>query len=420
VLSHELRSPLNPILGWSKLLQTGRLDEVATKQALSVIERNARLQSELIEDLLDISRILRGKLSLNYQPVNLAAIIQAAMETVRLAAEAKSIDMQFTALAANEDNTESGATSATQVQRIEPTAHGEVGTLYVMGDPTRLQQVIWNLLSNAIKFTAAGGRVTVVLQQVADETPQELESDNPEHSSRLPVSTTLQYAQLTVCDTGKGIPPDFLPYVFDHFRQADSATTRKFGGLGLGLAIVRHLVELHGGTVQADSPGEGLGATFTVRLPLLRSDKEGAAGWQEQSYLSLAKEHPLSGVRVLVVDDDTDALELLTFLLEQSGATVTAVSSAEAALAALSQSPPNVILSDIGMPDTDGYMLIRQIRALPEQGGRVPAIALTAYAGDFNRQQAMQAGFQRHLTKPIDPDTLISAIVHLVQPRSKM
>ena len=358
VLSHELRSPLNPILGWSKLLQRGKLDAAKTQQAIATIERNAKLQSELIEDLLDVSRILQGKLRLTVNPVRLALVVEAAIETVRLAAEAKSIE-------------------------IEVNLDAEVGQ--VLGDPTRLQQVMWNLLSNAVKFTPAGGKVEVQLKQIGD------------------------LAQIAVSDTGKGISADFLPYVFDYFRQADSATTRKFGGLGLGLAIVRHLVELHGGTIKADSPGEGLGATFTVKLPLMPTLP--ATNPTPQS-----SECPLDlkNIQVLVVDDDRDTREFVTFLLEEFGAEVKAVASAREAISAFTQFRPDVLLSDIGMPDMDGYMLMQHIRALPpERGGQVPAIAFTAYAGDFNQQQALQAGFQRHLTKPIEPQLLIEAIAEL-------
>ncbi|MBD2101369.1 PAS domain S-box protein [Leptolyngbya sp. FACHB-261] len=359
VLSHELRSPLNPILGWSRLLQTRKLDAAKTAIALATIERNAKLQSELIEDLLDVSRILQGKLSLNVTPINLAATIRAALETVRLAAEAKAIEVEVS-LDANVSS--------------------------VSGDATRLQQVVWNLVSNAVKFTPSGGRVEVRLVQAERQ------------------------AQITVRDNGKGIPAEFLPYVFDYFRQADSATTRKFGGLGLGLAIVRHLVELHGGTVEADSPGEGLGATFTVRLPLLPL---GSADDQtEQSSQSLPS---LQGVQVLVVDDDTDTREFVTFLLEQYGAQVTNAASAQEALVALTQSKPDVLVSDIGMPEMDGYTLLRQVRALPlEQGGQIPAIALTAYAGEMNQQQALQAGFQKHISKPVEPDLLVASITALI------
>lgn len=361
VLSHELRSPLNPILGWSKLLQSRKLDETKTLQALSTIERNAKLQSELIEDLLDVSRILQGKLSLNVAPVNLASIIRAAMETVRLAAETKSI-------------------------KVEASLEPDVGL--VSGDSTRLQQVIWNLLSNAVKFTPPGGQVNIRL----------------EHQDA--------HALITVSDTGQGIAPDFLPYVFDYFRQANATTTRKFGGLGLGLAIVRHLVELHGGTVRAQSPGEGQGATFVVRLPLMPTTLK--ANPDERS---LQQSLDLNGIKILVVDDETDTRELVVFLLEQQGAQVSAATSAHEALLVLAQAKPDVLLSDIGMPDMDGYMLIQQVRTLaPEQGGTIPAIALTAYAGETNQQQVIAAGFQKHISKPIEPEVLVLAIAQLVRP----
>lgn len=360
VLSHELRSPLNPILGWAKLLQGGKLDATKTAQALATIERNAKLQSELIEDLLDVSRILQGKLSLNVVPVNLASVIRAAMETVRLAAEAKSI-------------------------QIEASLASDVGI--VSGDSTRLQQVIWNLLSNAVKFTPEGGQVTIRFECLDSS------------------------AQITVSDTGQGIAPDFLPYVFDYFRQADAATTRKFGGLGLGLAIVRHLVELHGGTVRADSLGEGQGATFTIRLPLLHTPSQ--ANQDERSSQQFLD---LSDIKILVVDDETDTRDLVAFVLEQQGAQVITATSAHEALLVLPYAKPDVLLSDIGMPEMDGYMLIQQVRMLaPDQGGQIPAIALTAYAGDTNQQQVLAAGFQKHISKPIEPEALVQAIVGLVR-----
>lgn len=363
VLSHELRSPLNPILGWSKLLQTGNLDETQTAQALSVIERNAKLQSELIEDLLDVSRILRGKLSLNVSPVNLVPVIQAALETVRLAAQAKSIQIQA---------------------RLDSNV-GEVS-----GDSNRLQQVIWNLLSNAVKFTPKEGQVDIRLDRLGS------------------------VAQISVSDTGKGIHPDFIPHVFDYFRQEDSATTRKFGGLGLGLAIVRHLVELHGGTIWAESPGEGQGATFRVKLPLMPTPPQTNLDSSQPSELPLN----LQGIKVLVVDDEADTREFISFLLEMYGANVTSVASAVEALAALAQYRADVLVSDIGMPEMDGYMLMRQVKALPpEQGGQMPAIALTAYAGEIDYQQAMLAGFQKHVPKPVEPAKLVEAIASLVGQR---
>lgn len=357
VLSHELRSPLNPILGWSRLLLNGNLDGVRTRQALTTIERNAKLQAELIEDLLDVSRILQGKLSLTISPVNLAATIKAAIETVRLAAEVKSIV-------------------------IETNLDLNVGL--VTGDATRLQQVMWNLLSNAVKFTPEGGHAIVQLEQVDRQ------------------------ARITVSDSGKGIVPDFLPYVFDYFRQADSATTRKFGGLGLGLAIVRHLVELHGGTIQADSPGEGFGATFTVYLPLIQTPPK-----IEPRSQSPQQSLTLQGIHVFVVDDDTDTRDFIEFLLQQSGAMVTTAASAKEALTALRHCQPDVLLSDIGMPDMDGYMLMQRFRASP-QGGQIPAIALTAYAGEYDRQQALSVGFQQHLPKPVEPEKLVEIIVSLL------
>ncbi|PZV11127.1 MAG: hybrid sensor histidine kinase/response regulator [Leptolyngbya sp.] len=358
VLSHELRSPLNPILGWTQLLRSGKLNAATTAEALEVIERNAKLQTELIADLLDISRILQGKLSLTMNPLNLAATIRAAIETVRLTAEAKSIE-------------------------IETNLSAEVG--YVLGDSTRLQQVIWNLLSNAVKFTPENGRVTVQLARVGNQ------------------------AQITVIDTGKGIPADFLPHVFDYFRQADGSTTRQFGGLGLGLGIVQQIVGLHNGTVEAESHGEGLGATFTVRLPLMPIQPAVSPD------LSAApRSLDLSGVRVLVVEDEADSRELIAFVLEQAGASVITATTADEALVALTQSPLNAILSDIGMPEMDGYQLMQQVRSRsPEQGGNIPAIALTSYVGEADQQQAFSAGFQAHLSKPVDSDHLIAVVSNL-------
>ncbi len=370
VLSHELRSPLNPILGWSKLLQSRKFDEATTARALEIIERNAKLQIQLIEDLLDVSRILRGKLSLNIYPVNLVPTIEAALETVRLAASAKSI----------------------QIKSVYEPNVGQVS-----GDSGRLQQVIWNLLSNAVKFTPQGGCVEIRLSVVSSQSQRT--TDNGQR-------TTDKYAQIQVSDTGKGINPDFLPHVFDYFRQENSTTTRLFGGLGLGLAIVRHLVELHGGTVCAESPGEGQGATFTVQLPLMITQPETNPDNQQFN------ESPnLRGIRVLVVDDEADMREFLAFMLEEYGAKVTVVASASEALEALCQVKPDVLVSDIGMPEVDGYMLIRQIRAMPpEQGGLIPAIALTAYAGEADQNQALSAGFHKHIAKPVEPNELATVI----------
>ncbi|MBU7582320.1 MAG: response regulator [Nostoc sp. TH1S01] len=358
ILSHELRSPLNPILGWSRLLQTQKLNPTKTAEALATIERNAKLQTQLIDDLLDVSRILRGKLNLNVAPVDLLFIIESAMETMQTAAVAKSIVIQ------------------TNLEQV-----GQVA-----GDSARLQQIVWNLLSNAIKFTPDNGRVSIDLQKVG------------------------KYAQITVSDTGKGIEPEFLPFVFDYFRQADASITRKFGGLGLGLAIVRHLVELHGGTVNAASLGEELGATFTVMLPLLPVQSQ-----KLQENKSSHLELDLTGVRVLVVEDDLDSREFLVFVLEQYGATVIAVANAATGFGILPEFQPDILISDIGMPMEDGYSLIRRIRKLPaKQGGKIPAIALTAYAKTEDSQQALAAGFQTHLPKPIEPTLLATAIINLL------
>ncbi|MBD2034630.1 PAS domain S-box protein [Leptolyngbya sp. FACHB-321] len=371
VLSHELRSPLNPILGWSKMLRAGNLDTTQTERALETIERNAKLQTQLIEDLLDVSRILQGKLNLNMVPVDLVSSIEAALETVRLAAEAKSIQVQT---------------------MLDPSA------AHVLGDAARLQQVIWNLLSNAVKFTPEEGQIEVRLSLVT--VPQ------ANNSGR---QTT--YAQVQVADTGKGIAPDFLPYVFEYFRQEDGRTTRKFGGLGLGLAIVRHLVELHGGTVQVASPGEGQGATFTVRLPLLKESGARQQAQEDALPTLAASAQPLQAVNVLLVDDDDDSRNLITFTLKQSGAIVTPVTSAAEALDVLKQTRFDLLISDIGMPEMDGYTLMQQIRAMPpEQGGNMLAIALTAYAGEYNQRRAIAVGFQKHISKPVEPDALISIV----------
>lgn len=361
VLSHELRSPLNPILGWAKLLQTREFDSDMQKKAIATIERNAKLQAQLIEDLLDVSRILQGKLNLNMFPVNLVTVIEAALDTMRLAAEAKNIQIQ--------------------------TKLDAVGQ--VLGDSGRLQQVIWNLLSNAVKFTHEGGTITIQLKGIGTQ------------------------AQITVSDTGKGISPKFLPYVFEYFRQADSTTTRTFGGLGLGLAIVRHLIELHGGTVWAESLGEDRGATFTVKLPLIHKELTPTTD-MNLANPNAPTDSILRDIQILVVDDDTDTRDFYTFMLELAGARVTAVESAAEALQALAESEPDILLSDIGMPQTDGYMLMRQVKALQGNGKQIPAIALTAYAGDINQQQALKAGFQKHLAKPVEPEELVKVIATLI------
>jgi PAS domain S-box-containing protein len=361
VLSHELRSPLNPILGWAQLLRRGKLDGVRTAQALETIERNAQLQSQLIEDLLDISRIMSGKLTLVPVPVNLSSVIAAALETVRLAAEAKSIHIEV---------------------NLEPNIK------QVYGDAGRLQQVVWNLLSNAVKFTPTVGRVKVRLTQ------------------------TNQDAQLQVIDTGKGINSEFLPYVFEHFRQEDGATTRQFGGLGLGLAIARQIAELHGGRIWVESRGENQGSTFTVELPLLQT----ANLVEEVTDTTLAQfdDLLLANLHVLVVDDEPDSRDFVAFVVKQAGAQVTAVDSAIEALQLLSTTPFDILLSDIGMPEMDGYALIREIRKSRDDRCRqIPAIALTAYAGEYEEREALASGFQSHLAKPVDPEEIIKVVARM-------
>ncbi len=368
VLSHELRTPLHAILGWSQLLQKPKLDSAKTTQAILIIERNAKLQAQLIEDLLDISKILQGKLTINTTNVNLKSIVLAALETLHFTAQSKSIQVNSV---------------------FEP----NMGS--IMGDSTRLQQVVWNLLTNAVKFTPNGGTIDVRLGQTEDG-----------------------YAQIIVSDTGKGISTEFLPYVFDYFRQADSSITRKFGGLGLGLAIVRNIVEMHGGTIQAESLGENQGATFIVNLPLVhdeslkRTDENFHSSTLAPNFLTLSE------VRILVIDDDADSRDFVAFVLEQHGANVIAVSSAFEALQVLEQEKPDVLVSDISMPDIDGYALMRQVRSwTPEQGGQIPAIALTAFARTFDQQLAVSSGFQEHLPKPLYPEKLVATVVRLVRNR---
>jgi PAS domain S-box-containing protein len=368
-LSHELRTPLNAMLGWARLLRAGQLDSATTAQALETIERNAQAQAQLIGDLLDVSRIISGKFKLNVRSVQLRALVEAAMEAVQLAAETKQIRLH------------------TSFETTEP----------VLGDPDRLQQVIWNLLSNAIKFTPEGGTVGVWL-------------GSDEH-----------FVELKVSDTGIGVDPSFLPYVFDRFRQADSSSGRRFGGLGLGLAIVRHIVELHGGSVEAQSDGAGLGTVFVVRLSkrLPVSKRNSAGRFPESKVSAAASDNPglsLSGVTVLVVDDDPDARELLAFILQKKGATVRVAGSVAEALEILTLWKPAVLLADIGLPGQDGYELIRSVRSTESQyEDSLPAVALTAYAGAKDRAEALQAGFQEHITKPVEPADLITAIVSLVK-----
>ncbi|MFB2833389.1 response regulator [Floridanema evergladense] len=356
-LSHELRTPLNPILGWTKLLRTRPFSGDQTQTALETIERNAQRQAQLVEDLLDVSQMIRGQLKLNLATVLLSEPVQGAIETVRLAAEAKNIEIEI---------------------ELDP----EVG--YVRGDIVRLQQLVWNLLSNAVKFTPNSGKIMVQLQRIDRE------------------------AQITVRDTGKGIRSDFLPFVFDRFRQQDSSTTREFGGLGLGLALVRQLVEAHGGTITAQSPGEGQGATFTVRLPLLSEPQP-----VKPDLLDSNQTANLQGTKILLVEDELDSRELMAWILKEAGAKLIAVTSANAALNVLSQTSFDVLVSDIGLPDMDGYRLLQQVRLLAS-AEVLPAIALTAYAGEINRQTALNSGYQQHLAKPIEPDALVSAIAELL------
>jgi PAS domain S-box-containing protein len=368
-LSHELRTPLNAILGWSQILSSGAHDEEDLAEGLKTIERNARAQTKIIEDLLDMSRIISGKVRLDVQRVELAPVVQAAVETVRPAADGKGI-------------------------RIHTVLDPMAGP--ISGDPNRLQQIFWNLLSNAVKFTPRGGRVQVLLERV---------------NSHLEVS---------IIDSGEGIRPEFLPFVFDRFRQSDASTTRKHGGLGLGLAIVMQLAQLHGGTVRAKSPGVGQGATFTVSLPIVVIHAEPEPSDERRhpradplrTVPSACNE--ISGVRVLVVDDEPDARALIQRLLEDCNAVVTLASSAEEAMEKLAAERPDVFISDIGMPGTDGYELIRRVRRLgPEHGGNTPAVALTAYARSEDRIRAVTAGFQHHVAKPVEPAELITMVANL-------
>jgi signal transduction histidine kinase/CheY-like chemotaxis protein len=366
-LSHELRTPLNSVLGWARLLRSGRLDDAGLKQAVEAIERGATTQAQIVDDLLDVSRIVRGQLRLDVRPVDLRPVIEAAVDTVRPAAQAREIAIEVAVPA-----------------RACP----------VSGDAGRLQQIAWNLLANAIKFTPPGGRVQVTLEALPDA------------------------VQLAVTDDGQGIPSEFLPHLFERFRQLDSSTTRAHGGLGLGLAIVRHLVEAHGGTVAGDSPGPGKGSTFRVRLPPVQARPRLRTGEYPAVVAPPLRAEPdipsLASLRVLVVDDDPDTREALKQLLEASGARVTAAGSADEALEALQRAPPDVLVSDIGMPGKDGYDLIRLVRALsPERGGRVPAAALTAYAQAEHRRAALVAGYQLYLPKPIEPAVLADAVARL-------
>ena len=366
-VSHELRTPLMAVLGWTHLLRTNNLDDAGKQRALETIERNARSQQQLIEDLLDVSRIISGKLRLDVRAVAPATFIAAAVESVRPAADAKEI-------------------------RLEVIGDADVSS--ISGDAGRLQQVVWNLLSNAIKFTPQGGHV------------------------ELRCVRSGANVEISIKDSGQGISPDFLPYVFERFRQADMKTTRVHGGLGLGLAIVRQLVELHGGTVEVASEGEGKGATFLVKLPVLPVYQNIPA----TDFMSQVKEKDseeewadeLAGLKVLVVDDEPDTCELLRSLLSKCGAEVTAASSAEEAFRLFKLEHPDVMVSDIGMPREDGYELMRKVRALPpDKGGNVPAVALTAYARAEDRLRALRAGYQMHVSKPVELAELVAIVASL-------
>jgi len=393
-LSHELRTPLNAILGWSQLLRQRQLPAVATERALEVIERNAKLQTQLIDDLLDVSRIITGKLRLETHPVELAPIIEAALDAMRPAAAAKDIQLTFDA---------------------------HPGTSPIWGDKNRLQQIVWNLLSNAIKFTPVGGQVVVGVEQVGHG------GGEGDWGESLESSPSSSYARITVRDSGRGISSDFLPYVFDRFRQEESATTRSQGGLGLGLAIVRHLVELHGGTVEVASLGEGQGATFTVQIPLATAAQlprpDSLKPPEVEATTSPEPLSVLQGLRVLLVDDEADALDVVAMALRQFGAEVISAGSARDALQyfavdsgrAGNGNLPHLLIGDIGLPEEDGYALIQKVRNLPpEAGGEIPAIALTAYARTEDRERCLRAGYDAHLSKPVDLQRLVSAIAQLM------
>ena len=369
MLSHELRTPLNAIIGWTHMLTRQKLDADMFNRATETIDRNARLQGRLIEDMLDVSRIISGKLRLETEPVDLPTVISAAVDTVRSAADAKDIHLELVLA---------------------------YGASLVLGDPTRLQQVLWNLLTNAVKFTPKGGRIQVQLRRIDS------------------------YLELTVSDTGPGIDESFLPYVFDRFRQADSTSARKHGGLGLGLAIVRHLVELHGGTVEVDNRAEGHGAVFTVTLPVMvvRRPTGPLAIESERMHpgesVPFDAPPPLNGLKILVVDDEADARLMLAAMLEQYGAEVKTSSSTGEALEMIERYKPDILVSDIGMPEEDGDVLIKKVRTMErERGGRIPAVALTAYARAADRLRALTAGYNMHVPKPVEPTELAIVIASL-------
>ena len=365
-LSHELRTPLNAVFGWARILRLRQLDGT-TAHAVEVIERNAEAQIRLIEDVLDVSRIITGKMTLSMESVDVGTVLGATVDAVRPAMEGKGV-------------------------RLEADLGQDVPSAFA--DRYRLQQVFWNVLSNAVKFTATGGLITVTLRR-ADTC-----------------------AEVRIGDSGVGIRRDVLPFVFDRFRQADSSPTRRHGGLGLGLAIVRHLVELHGGTVEADSPGEGHGATFTIRLPLDRRARASTASEASALGLSMPGElsRPLHGRKVLVVEDHDDARDLVACVLDAAGAEVTTAASTREALEAIAVTVPDLLLADLGLPDEDGYTLLRRIRAIPTLG-TLPAVALTAYARASDRERALAAGFLDYVIKPVDPQELVKIIVSVIEAR---
>ena len=361
-LSHELRTPLTSLLGWSSVLREAQRDEKVLSQGLEAIDRNAKVQAQLIDDLLDVSRIVSGKLNLEVRPLDISSVTRAAINVVRPAADAKNISLDYWA---------------------------QPGLGAISADSARLHQIIWNLLSNAVKFTPHGGRISVRVEQDGVD------------------------ARVTVQDTGQGIDPEFLPRVFDRFRQADSSTTRSFGGLGLGLAIVRHLVELHGGTVSAYSEGIDRGASFSATFPLL-ADRTEPIALAHSGEINFSDMRSLDGLRVLLVDDEPEARQIIGTVITRTGAEVKICASAREALANLMDWKPDVILSDIAMPEEDGYSFIGKVRSLPrDKGGDTPAAALTAYARDVDRRQALAAGYQMHIAKPIGAGQLVTMIARL-------
>lgn len=385
-LSHELRTPLNAILGWTQLLISRDLDKETFNRATETINRNTRALAQLIEDLLDVSRIINGKLNFSPSPTALIPVVEAAIETVRSITEAKNITINIS---------------------CEP----KIGM--VLGDSNRLQQVMWNLLTNAIKFSPEGGEIQVKIYQSQDQNSPEMDSN----------SEAVDYVEIQVSDTGQGISKDFLPFVFERFRQADGSITRKQGGLGLGLTIVRHLVEIHGGTVTVNSPGLGKGTVFTVKLPLMTpeisKDDQNLQGGFSDHDLMFESCLKLKGIKILVVDDEVDARDLVAHILENCGSEVITTGSAEEALNIFKAnsvlSPFHILISDIGLSGGDGYSLLRQIRLLPpEEGGQIPALALTTYAKDEDRQAAFSAGFHAHLAKPVEPHELLFTIANLI------